>query len=106
MNETTQAAPSTAVAEPEITEVQLPRSGSEEYANWRVTGELPKPKQAESAPADAPKEATPETAAESGPATKQQEPRKGKDAEHRIKELLAEQKRLRAEVEAMRTRPP
>ena len=104
MNETTQAAPSTAVAEPEITEVQLPRSGSEEYANWRMTGELPQPK-AESAPADAPKEATPETAAESGPATKQQEPRKGKDAEHRIKELLAEQKRLRAEVEAMRTRP-
>jgi len=106
MNETTQAAPSTAVVEPEITEVQLPRSGSEEYANWRMTGELPKQPKAESAPADAPKEATPETAAESGPATKQQEqPKKGKDAEHRIKELLAEQKRLRAEVEAMRTRP-
>lgn len=110
MDTQTQAAPSpaVAVAEPEVTEVTLPRSGSEEYATWRMTGELPKKPetQAESSPADAPKEENPAVAAESGPAPKQQEqPRKGKDAEHRIKELLADQKRMRAELEALKSRP-
>ena len=74
-----------------------------------MTGELPEKKTeskpAESATADTPKEATPETPAESGPAKPQEQQKKGKDAEHRIKELLSEQKRLRAELEAMKTRP-
>ena len=90
--ETALAVSSTA---PAVETVELPNSGTPEYAEWRVTGEVSKPK-AVSAPA--PK-------VDEGEATtppKQQESKRRPDAEARIKELAAETKRLKAELESAR----
>ncbi len=106
MNEQTQAASSTAVME---APVELPSSGSSEYAQWRATGELPKaqPKPADPASADAPKETTTEPAkAKPAPGTEPgkstQESRRKPGAEQRIGELTAELKQLRRELEEAR----
>ena len=97
---------STAIAEsssaPVVQTVELPRSGTSEYASWRISGELPetpqeKPNTEDSAPSQV----------DDGEATapKQQEhteKRRRPDAEARIKELAAETKRLRAELDEVR----
>jgi hypothetical protein len=79
---------------------------------WRTTGKLPEQKdsktEAVSSPAaketpEAPAKAT-ETPAGSVPATKEP-PKEAKGAEGRIKELLADNKRLKAELETLQKAP-
>jgi hypothetical protein len=89
--------------------LEMPKSGSQEYAEWRVTGDLPepKPKVADTAAADTPKEAIsegdePESDGVAEPPKKLQE-HKGRGAEQRIKQLVAENKRIQAELAAART---
>lgn len=100
----------TAVAAPSAAEapqtIEIPKSGSAEYAEWRFSGKLPEKAtstQAESSPADTPKETAPEDAADSA-ATKTQEPKRKRDfgAEARIKELTDELKLVRRELEESR----
>lgn len=100
----------TAVAAPSAAEapqtIEIPKSGSAEYAEWRISGKLPEKAtstQAESSPADTPKETAPEDAADSA-ATKTQEPKRKRDfgAEARIKELTDELKLVRRELEESR----
>lgn len=97
----------TAVAAPSAAEVipEIPKSGTQEYAQWRLSGELPEkpssePKPAEPAPADAEKDQTTETAG-AEPA-KPQERRRKPDAEARIKQLNDELKRVRTELDEVR----
>jgi hypothetical protein len=101
METTTQAESSTAT---ETGTLELPVSGSAEYAEWRVTGNLPeKPKPAETAPAETPKTATTEPqqakpAPGTEPGINRQESRRKPGAEHRIGELTAEIKQLRQQL--------
>lgn len=91
--ETAVAVSSTA---PEVATIELPKSGSPEYAEWRVTGEVPEPKA----------DSTPAPTVDAGEATtppKKQE-RRRPDAEARIKELAAKVKQLEAE-RAQPTKP-
>lgn len=87
----------------------------EQRAEWRKTGEMPQsvepesPKSEESAPSDASKETiseaeTPKPEAETEAAKKPQEHKKGR-AEQRINELISETKRLKQEVETLKSRP-
>jgi len=92
---------STAVAEsssaPVRETVELPRSGTAEYANWRVSGELPeKPAETQAKPVTE-ESAPPVEEGES--ATPKQQEKVLSPAEKRIKELVAENKRLKAERE-------
>lgn len=99
METETQAAPSPAIAaEPQLDAV-MPKSGSTEYAEWRLTGKLPEGKeetQAESSTDDQPKEASSENEAEPEPA-ETQEPRKSKTA-RRWKKLTDEVADLRRQL--------
>lgn len=99
-NETVVAAPSA-----EQPSLEIPRSGTPEYADWRITGKLPEkksePKPADPAPA---KEQTTEPAG-AEPA-KQQETRRKPDAEQRIKQLNDELKRVRTELDEVRRPKP
>lgn len=101
---------STAVAEsssapPVVETVSLPRSGTSEYAEWRISGDLPetniesKPEKEESAPSTEVAEAV------ASPAQTEQERRKAKSKE-RFDELLAENKRIKAELESARAPKP
>lgn len=98
MNEETAVAVSSTA--PVVETVEMPKSGSDDYAKWRINGELPeeKPKaDSTTAPLVDAEEAT--------PSPKQQEKRKP-DAEARIKALAAENKRLKAEAEGRNTPNP
>ena len=122
------AAPSTPVGQPitvqaperwkemDVSRGPLVNMTGEQRAEWRRTGEMPKPAEPEqpktedSAPSDAPKEANseaemPEPAAETETARKPQEHKKGGRAEQRINELVSETKRLKQELEALKSRP-
>lgn len=94
----------TVVAAPSAVEtkvpVEIPRSGTPEYAQWRVNGELPeaKPKTEDSAPSSVAGESeTPK------PQENSERPKKP-GAEQRIRELAAKVKRLEAEA-AARSQP-
>lgn len=93
-----------AVAAPSAAEevsLEIPRSGTPEYAQWRIDGTIPaKPKTADSTPADKPKEATSEAVPAPGPGNK--ESRRKPDAEARIRELTEESRRLKAELDEAR----
>lgn len=95
-----------AVSTEEVSPQQtLDKASGAELRQWRLTGDLPKPKAVTADPAPATETEVsaagdkPETPAV--PATAQ--PRK-KDAEARLQELLGERKRERDEMAAMRTR--
>ena len=94
---------STAVAEsssaPTVEVVDLPRSGTSDYAEWRVTGDLPEPKPKTEEPAPSTKENQAEKG-ESAPPNKQQEKSK---TEKRFQKLLEENRRLKAETEAAKS---
>jgi hypothetical protein len=82
--------------------VELPASGSAEYAEWRTSGALPeKAKPAETPAADAPKVATTEAKPAPGtePGQSKQEARRKPGAEARIGELTAELKRLKQQLD-------
>lgn len=96
MSDVAIAVPST--AEP----MELPRSGTPEYAEWRNTGALPtsEPIVADPAPADTSKE-TPSDAPDSDPEPKQESRRKP-GAEARIAELTAKNRQLEKDLEESR----
>lgn len=100
--ETAVAAPSAAVER--TPSFEIPRSGTAEYAEWRMSGELPeKPKPEASAPSDAEKDqATDDGGAE--PPKKQE--RRKPDAEARIKQLTDDLKRVRQELDEVRKPTP
>jgi hypothetical protein len=89
---------------PATQSIEMPRSGTAEYAEWRVTGETPKvqPKSEVAATSDPSKETIPD-AGESETPRQQERTGKGKGAEHRIKELLSRQKALEAEIQTLKT---
>ena len=94
----------TAVAESSsasvVENLEIPRSGTPDYAEWRVSGKLPdpKPKTEETASSDTLTEETADAGEATAPQKKQEKRRP--DAESRIAELIAENKRLKAEREA------
>jgi hypothetical protein len=92
------AVPST--AEP----MELPRSGTDAYAQWRIDGTIPaKPSEAQTVESPATDTPKAETAADPDPATgKKQESRRKPDAEARIRELTDRQKQLERELEEYR----
>jgi hypothetical protein len=93
------AAPSAVVSTSEP--IEIPRSGTSDYAEWRLSGKLPeKPKTADSTTADKPKEATSVT--DPAPEPGKQESRRKPDAEARIRELTEENRRTKAELEELR----
>jgi hypothetical protein len=100
--ETAGAAPSAVVES--APSLEIPRSGTAEYAQWRVSGELPEkkvePKPAETAPADAGKEQATDDGGAEPP--KQQEKRRKPDAEARIKQLTDDLKRVRQELDGIK----
>lgn len=98
------AAPS-AVETPSI---EIPRSGTPEYADWRLNGTIAeKPKPAESTTADPSKETTSEnTAPGTEPGKSTQESRRKPGAEARISELTARTKQLERELEEARRPKP
>lgn len=96
---------STAILQHET--IELPKSGTSDYAEWRMSGtipekEAPKPK---ADPAPAPKENA-ETSGDPAAPKPQEHTRRRPDAEARIKELAAESKRLRAELDALKAPKP
>lgn len=98
------AAPSAAPEAP--APIEIPRSGTPEYAEWRHHGSLPEksqPKPAESAPAD--QEKAPKADANASPAPKQENNGKPK-TERRFQELLSERNQLKAELEALKAPKP
>jgi hypothetical protein len=102
-----QAAPSSAPVA-----IEIPRSGTSEYAEWRLSGTLPekpssKPETADTASADTSKETTseaakPEIAPGTEPGKTTQESRRKPGAEARIGELTAKLKRIETELEEAR----
>src|ERR1700743_574791 len=100
--QTTEATPSVATVV-DSAPIEIPRSGTPEYAKWRVDGTLPTPKAAP-APADTSKETTTENAGEAESPQKTQEKQRARkpDAEHRIGELTRELKQLRADLDEAR----
>jgi hypothetical protein len=104
-DEQTPAASSTAVVEAPL---EIPSSGSREYAEWRATGELPKPKPAAPATADAPKETKADDAGSSAAKETQEQPKTKRrpDVEQRIQDLTQRHKdeiaRLTRELEDAR----
>jgi hypothetical protein len=103
MENQTQAASSTATVEAPLQTFDIPRSGTPEYAQWRIDGSLPEkkqPKPAESAPADTEKDQKTDDSADSA-ATQTQEQRQGKrrpDVETRFTQLSEQYKREIAEL--------
>lgn len=94
-----QAAPSTAMVEAPQS-VELPASGTSEYAQWRATGELPeKPQPKKAAPAAADERTSDSSAPEAEPQQEKPKPRRKPDAEARIKALTDEIKALRGQME-------
>lgn len=112
MPEETQAVAAPSAAVVEAPSLEIPRSNSPEYVEWRKTGTLPEkkepePKNAESLAADTSKETHSEAdEAESAPDTdsgkKQQESRRKPGAEARIGELTAKLKQLERDLEEAR----
>jgi hypothetical protein len=96
----------TAVAAPSAADVtiELPPSGTPEYAEWRLHGTIPdKTPPADSSTADPAKEPTADAGAP--PAQKQQE-RTGKPkTEKRFQDILSERNQLRAELDALKAKP-
>src|ERR1700761_3049307 len=103
MSEETQAAPSTAVVEAPQT-FDIPRSGTDEYATWRNTGELPKvqPKTEDPAPSDTVKEQTTDEPGDSAPSTQEKQSKRRPDVEARIKQLTDRTKELEVQLEEAR----
>lgn len=107
-NQTAVAAPSAAETQPSL---EIPRSGTPEYAQWRMTGELPEkksePKPADPAPADAEKEQTTDDAADSAAKAVQEKPTKRRpDIETRFKQYTDRIDRLERELEEARRPKP
>lgn len=107
----TQAAPSPAA--PETESFEIPRSGTPEYADWRLNGKVQEkqPKPAETAPADTSKETASdpergENAPGTEPGKSTQESRRKPGAEARIAELTARAKALERELEEARKPKP
>jgi hypothetical protein len=96
MPDVMEAAPSAADAP-----IEIPRSGTPEYAEWRLNGTLPeaKPKTEDPAPSDPPKVVSTERP---GTEPEKQESRRKPDAEARIGELTARTKQLERELEEAR----
>lgn len=122
MNQETVQAESSAATPAVEPDLEIPRSGTPEYAEWRKSGKLPEktqdqPKPEESAPSDAPKEteseAEPDSEAESSPApeaAQKQEKRSNADTRKsqltaEIKELLKQRDALKSEISARQTPP-
>lgn len=88
--------------------VSLDTLDSKQLSHWRQTGDLPETPdtstEAASSPAEPAAQAT-STDAHTPPASEPGTPKKN-NAETRIKELLAENARLKAESESFRARPP
>jgi len=88
----------------EVLSIPNPATAPKAYAEWRATGKIPEAKKADAPPADAPKAETSE-AAPAGEAKTEgvtETPKNQgskKDAEHRIKELLARTKELERRLE-------
>jgi hypothetical protein len=85
--------------------LEIPRSGSQEYAEWRATGKIAEKKietqlKEEPAPSDAPKEANSDDAAPSEARQKQE--RKDWKDERRWKALTDELKSVKSELEQQR----
>ncbi len=104
MSETTvvEAAPSAAIESiPEI-----PRSGTPEYAEWRMTGELPEKKQpetAETAAADLSKATNSDESGDSAPTKTQEKPGKRRpDVEARFKQYTDRIDKLERDLEEAR----
>lgn len=98
-----EAAPSAATIETPAP-IEIPRSGTPDYAKWRIDGTIPdkpSPKTADPAPADTSKETASVTAPAPEPG-KSQESRRKPDAEARIRELSEENRRVKAELEEAR----
>ena len=97
---TVEATPSVATETP----VEIPRSGTDGYAQWRMTGELPKsqPKIEASATSDASKETKSENAPEPDAGKSTQESRRKPGAEARIGELTSRLKQLERDLEEAR----
>jgi len=99
--EETQAAPSVAVVEAPI---EIPRSNTPEYAEWRNTGNLPEKKspQAESAPAE---ETKPDDSVDSATKEAQEKSKRRPDVEERFKQLTDKHKQemdsLRAKLDEL-----
>lgn len=74
---------------------EIPRSGTSEYAQWRLDGTLPEKKQPE--PADSATAEEPTERAGAEPATQQEKPRRKPDAEARIKSLTDRIKQLESQ---------
>lgn len=94
--------------------LEIPSAGSPDYTEWRKTGNLPRPKKADPAPATKIDTSATDTEVDSGEVesasaseadtdTQEIAPRKRSNAEQRIKELLAENKRLKATQPAPKT---
>lgn len=109
--QTAVAAPS--AAQESTASIEIPRSGTPEYAAWRVEGTLPEkkseptPKPAETASADTSKETLSgsertENAPGTEPGKSTQEHRRKPQAEARIAELTARTKQLEKELEEAR----
>lgn len=84
---------------------EIPRSGTAEYAQWRIDGTLPEKKQsqpAESTPADASKETISDNAPEPETGKSTQETRRKPGAEARIGELTSRVKQLERDLEEAR----
>lgn len=89
------------------TSLDLPRSGTAEYAEWRVSGTLPeKPKTEPAASSPADTEKAPKADATASPATKQESTEYKPKTEKRFQELLSERDRLKAENEALKAPKP
>ena len=101
MDEQTVVAASSAAAV-EDAPIEIPRSGTQEYAEWRTKGTLPEKKQtagtADTATADTSKETKSVTEVDPESAKHKQETRRKPDAEARIKELTERANKLEADL--------
>lgn len=117
MNEqTAESAASSAAPLVEVDRGPLVNLTSDQRAEFRRTGELPEPakqeqpKTEESATSaeetpNSEQEETPKGETQPDPQKKSQESRRKPDAEHRIKQLTDETKRLKAELETLKSKP-
>lgn len=105
MEETTQAASSTAVMDSPAS-IELPASGSDEYAAWRMTGEIPEKAKKVEAPAEKSEATNSGDAADPAASKSGEKPTKRRpDVEFRIKTLTDEIKQLRGQLEESRKTP-
>ena len=97
MDTSTQAESSTAIAEP----VEIPKSGTESYAEWRLSGTIPeKPKKADPAPAE--KTESGDAADPAAPKGVEKPAKRRPDVEARFKTFSDEIKKLRQELDEAR----